>query len=284
VGNGKRRLVVRFREDRGTWEVDHRDHNGRRHRPLFATEEQALARAAELSRSLGQAPLVDDPDITLSAYATRWLTAAQELEAKTLTSYTDLLKRHVLPELGTVKLRDLHRRHVKALLAGKRAERLPRKRGTTEEQNDKEAAPKRGGYSKNTVRLIKAALSTVLSDAVDDGYIAINHAFSAGRKRGKKAEALSQAERLQKIRPLSWQARDAMLAAVRTDKRHHALLATLAKAGLRPGEAMALKPGDADFKSLSMTVERAVTDGGRVKDCKTHEVRVVDLTPDLART
>ena len=54
-------------------------------------------------------------------------------------------------------------------------------------------------YSKNTVRLVKAALSSVLSDAVDDGYLPVNPAFSAGRKRGKRAEALTQAERLQRI-------------------------------------------------------------------------------------
>jgi integrase len=33
---------------------------------------------------------------------------------------------------------------------------------------------------------------------------------------------------------------------------------------------------------LTVQVERAVTDDGRVKDCKTHEARTVDLTPDLA--
>jgi integrase len=140
------------------------------------------------------------------------------------------------------------------------------------------------GYSKNTVRLIKAALSSVLSDAVDDGYITTNPAFSAGRKRGRKGEVITQAERLQKIRPFSWEDRDALLAACALDRRHHALLATLAKAGLRPGEGMALKPEDLDFKAMTATVERAVTDGGRVKDCQTHEVRTIDLTPDLAAT
>jgi integrase len=45
---------------------------------------------------------------------------------------------------------------------------------------------------------------------------------------------------------------------------------------------MALKAVDLDFRSLSVRVERAVTDGGRVKGTKTHETRIVDLTPDLA--
>src|SRR5207249_601855 len=94
--------------------------------------------------------------------------------------------------------------------------------------------PAKIGYAKNTVRLIKAALSTVLSDAADDGYVATNVAFSAGRKRGKRAETLTQAERLQRVRPFSWDERDMFLAAAVSDRRHHALFALMAKTGLRP--------------------------------------------------
>jgi integrase len=138
--------------------------------------------------------------------------------------------------------------------------------------------------SKNTCRLIKAALSTVLSDAADDGYIATNPAFSAGRKRGKKAEALTPAERLQAVRPLSWEERDALLAEAESDRRHFAVFMTLAKAGLRPGEAFGIKPGDLDFRNQTIRIERAATDDGVVKDTKTHETRTVDLTPDLFAT
>jgi hypothetical protein len=99
------------------------------------------------------------------------------------------------------------------LLAAKRAERVLRKR--VADQSDNGAAPAKvaAGYSKNTVRLIKAALSTVLSDAVDDGYLSTNPAFGAGRKRGRRAETLTASERLQKIRPMSWEDRDALIAA-----------------------------------------------------------------------
>ena len=277
----KRLIVVRFRENRAMWEVDHRDRLGKRHRPMYATEAEALKKAAELRKGLEKTVAhVDDPDITLEQYTSRWLeTGTQELEAKTRGSYAQLLKTHVLPSLGMLRVSDLQRRHVKTLLGAKRAERLPRTHSPSEAQS----APVRG-YSKNTVRLIKAALSTVLSDAVDDGYLETNPAFGAGRKRGKKADALTQAERLQKIRPLSWTDRDALLAEAASDRRHHALFVTLAKAGLRPGEGFALRPMDIDFKNQTLQVDRAATDDGQIKDTKTHESRTVDLTPDLVAT
>jgi integrase len=277
----KRRVVVRFREDRSLWEVDYRDVRGKRHRPLLATEAEALARAASERDTLEQGlPQLDNPDRTLRNYVEGWLeTGALELEPKTRGSYRQLLHTHVLPALGAHRLRDLHRRHVKALLGAKRAERRERKGASAEG-----GVAGTAGYSKNTIRLIKAALSTVLSDACDDGYLPTNPAFGAGRKRGKRADVLSAAERLQKIRPLSWDQRDALLAEAAVDRRHAALVATLAKAGLRPGEGFALKVGDVDSKNLTVRVERSATDDGSVKDTKTHETRTVDLTPDLAAT
>jgi integrase len=186
------------------------------------------------------------------------------MEPKTRESYRQLLSAHVLPTtLDAIRMRDLHRRHVKALLAAKRA----------------------ASYSKNTVRLIKAALSTVLSDAVDDGYLPTNPAFGAGRTRGRRAETLTASERLEKIRPMSWEHRDTLLAAAAAlSRRYHALFELLLKAGLRPGEAFALTPADLDLARQTVRVERAATMGGRIKDTKTHEMRDVDLTPGLVVT
>jgi hypothetical protein len=39
---GKRLIVVRYRESRGMFEVDYRDRLGKRHRPLYSTEAEAL--------------------------------------------------------------------------------------------------------------------------------------------------------------------------------------------------------------------------------------------------
>ena len=67
-------------------------------------------------------------------------------------------------------------------------------------RNDGDVA--RVGYSKNTFASSRPPSSTVLSDAVDDGYATTNVAFGRGRKRGERAETLTQAKRMAKIRPL----------------------------------------------------------------------------------
>lgn len=190
-----------------------------------------------------------------------------EIEPRTLASYRQLLTLHVLPMFGSLKVREIRRRHVKGLLMSKRAGRLQRENASASEQVSKR------GYAKNTVRLIKAALSSALTDAIDDGYLeTTNPAYSAGRKRRKAPTPVE-------VRPLSWAERDTLLTIAASDRRHHALFSVLAKTGLRPGEGMALKPEDLDFRSLSVLVERAVADGGRVKGTKNYETRTGDLTP-----
>ncbi len=85
-----------------------------------------------------------------------------------------------------------------------------------------------------------------------------------------------------RIKPMSWAKRDRFLEAVAAERRYLALFAVLAKAGLRPGEALALRPDDVDLPARQLHVERAVS-LGQIKGTKTHETRVVDLSPNLAR-
>src|SRR5262249_35965807 len=104
------------------WEVDYRDRLGKRHRPLYATEALAHEKAGKIGADLEKTIAnVDDPGLTLEQYTERWLTTGtQELEPKTRASYAQLLKTHVVPTLGALRLRDLQRRHVKTLLGAKR--------------------------------------------------------------------------------------------------------------------------------------------------------------------
>jgi integrase len=65
----KRLVIIRFRQDRGKWEVDHANPPGvgpARSRPTFATEEEATKHAAKIVERLqAGAPIADDPTMTL---------------------------------------------------------------------------------------------------------------------------------------------------------------------------------------------------------------------------
>lgn len=95
------------------------------------------------------------------------------------TDYTERLRGHVLPALGHLRLREIQRGHIKLFLGEKR----------------------RQGYAKNSVRLMKASLSALLSDAADDGIIPAKPAFQLGRRKASRADKLTPAERLQRSGP-----------------------------------------------------------------------------------
>ena len=82
-------------------------------------------------------------------------------------------------------------------------------------------------------------------------------ALQLGRRKASRANKLNAAERQQRIRPMSWEQRDAFLEASGKERPYVALFAVLAKAGRRPGEAFALKRGDLDLRERTVRVERA---------------------------
>jgi len=182
------------------------------------------------------------------------------LAPRTLRSYRKLLEQHVLPPLGASKLQEIRRRHVKDLLADK----------------------SRAGLSKNTIRLIRTALSVVLGDAVDDELLEVNVALGAGRRGRRRPDTMSAIERRQAIRPLTYEQLATFLsvAEARGSRLEATLFLVLADAGLRLGEAFALCWDDVSLVDRTLRVERAVS-AGHVKLTKTDDSRIVDLTARL---
>ena len=131
--------------------------------------------------------------------------------------------------------------------------------------------------------MIRATLSVLLSDGVDDGLLFANPAQGVTRRGRKGPDSITQAERQRKIRPMTVNQLEASLARAKVEcsRREWTLFMTLADAGLRPGEALALRWEDFDEVGRSLTIERAVSDG-EVKPTKSEARRAVDLTPRLA--
>lgn len=86
-----------------------------------ASSRAALEKVADDLRKRARRGLVtDDEEITLAAWALdRWLAAKRtelgDAGARTIANYASVLNRHVVPALGTVKLRDLRAEHRRRL-------------------------------------------------------------------------------------------------------------------------------------------------------------------------
>jgi integrase len=197
----------------------------------------------------------DSSEVTVQEYASTWLkTLRRDLRPKTIRSYEQLLRIHIAPKLGQIKIRELGRADVKQLLF---------------EKSDL-------GLSRNTVRLIRACLSVMCSEALDDGLIkenpvtALRRGFRKGNRIVPTVRALSETElaRFLTVTEGFW-------------PDYYPLFLTLARTGCRPGEALALRWSDLNFDDREILIERAVS-SGQLGPTKTGRVRHVDMSRELA--
>ncbi len=249
-----------IRKRRGRWVVDYRDGAGIRRWVTCQTRREAqgvLAKKFEESRQPTR-PAVE-PDITFGNYAERWLgLIVHSVKPRTLESYRNTLRLHLLPTFGGMKLRQLHKGWVKAFLAKKLA----------------------SGLSRNSVRIIHATLRALLNAAVDDGVLLSNPADRLGRQlRLAKPPKARQEE----IKAMTQDQLSAFLAkTVDIDRRFYPLFLLLARSGLRIGEALAVKWEDLNFVDREIRLVRAFS-GGRIETPKSGHGRTVDMSQQLAK-
>src|SRR5262249_2419216 len=147
--------ILKPKQRRGVYRVRWKE-SGIPRQQTCRTLEEARNIAAEKTLARRQAsPPVTRPNIRLREYADEWLDEITVSE-KTKTSYRENLDTYILPVLGSKKVRDIHREHIKRLLGSAKRKR--------------DDSP----LSRNTLRLIRATLSVVLGDAVEAGIIAAN--------------------------------------------------------------------------------------------------------------
>src|SRR5215831_5786469 len=122
----------------GRWIVDYRDASGRRRWVTCRTRKQAKYLLEEKLRDSRQPPLAAAAlDLTVAAYSERWMEIIETtVKPRTQQGYQKILRLHILPALGRVKIRQLHKGHIRLLLA----EKL------------------RGPLKRNSVRLIHATI------------------------------------------------------------------------------------------------------------------------------
>src|SRR5919112_589988 len=212
--------------------------------------------AAKLSKALAdrESGLTFDADnVTVGEYLARWLSDSVRgtVRISTFERHEQLVRAHLAPTIGGMKLEKLTPAHVRSL----HREKLET------------------GLSPATVRKIHSTLHKALSQAVADGLIPRNAAdVKAPRPVPDEMRPLSEAE-----------ARTFLDAARGAGDRFEALYVLAVTTGLRRGELLGLRWDDADLDRGTLRVGRAlVRVGGRhvIGETKTRRGRRrINLTP-----
>jgi integrase len=255
----------RVRVDRGiykrtssgptVYEITFVDSGGRqRWQTIEGGLREARRARADVVSKLGRGERVVRSHETLAEYVERWLpTLESQLRERTLQSYERNLKRHVLPQLGRLKITEIQTDDVAGLIAQLR----------------------RAGYAGWTIRTILTPLSRLFSHAARRGVIAGNP--MSRLERGERPPARSREHRILHRDEIG------LLLSAATP-RYRTLLATAIFTGLRQGELLALRWEDVDFANRLVRVRKALDRQGRRLDPKTPQaVRDVVLMPALAQ-
>ena len=243
---------IRRENGKVVWEVRWRD-GGRNRSRVFDRKRDAQAFDLEVRRrrQLGELDLVDAGCETLAEFAVEWWRQhGPTLERKTQLVYADLFDRHILDRLGA----------------------LPLQRITPEVVERFKSDLREAGVGDPSVRKTLALLQTILQRAVVWRRIGSNPVAAVRKPPQRRTRAI--------IPPspgLVEQMRADLLGRGRIGDA--TLVCLLAYAGLRPGEALALRWSD--IRTRTILVERAVA-LGEVKDTKTRRVRAVRLLRPLA--
>jgi integrase len=163
---------------------------------------------------------------TVEGFLTRWLadTVPNRVRPVTLASYTGLIRLHVLPTLGHVRLARLTPGQVQSLL-------------------NKKAS----GLSPRSVEYLRSVLRQALNHAVRWGLVTRNVAALTDRPRPVHRE----------VRPLNAEQAQHFLAHVRGD-RLEALYVLALTTGMRQGELLGLRWEDVDLAHGFLHVRRSL--------------------------
>jgi integrase len=237
----------------GRYLVRWRNPAGRECSMTFPSFEQARSHRDEVSHSKRKGGYID-PDrgkTPLGGYWEKFVGRAHDLTPATRHLYVSAAERCILPHFGDWPLASISR----------------------EDVGDWITSLQDRGIRPSGIEVAYRVLRRVLSDAVENGRLAVNPAT------GITLPKLAERER----RFLS--AEEVARIATAVDERYRALVLLLGLSGLRIGEALALRVGDIDFLRRTIKVTKAVTEVSGTLHTgkpKTKRSRAVPIPPIVA--
>jgi len=241
------------------------NHQGKRKAKLVGDKKAAEKLASLIREKLKKNELkIEDAGVpTFEEYATEWLEGYVKTSLKDTTycGYEISLRVHIFPLVGKKRLNEVSRPDVKNLIF----EMLKK------------------NYAASTVRNMKACISGVLSNAVEDEIIAMNPASRTGKFIKKKPDE-ADLSTPGAINFLTREEVNHLLEIVLTHfPRHYPLLLCAVRTGMRIGEIAGLEWGDIDFNSRFIEVKRAIVKG-KVTTTKNGKTRRIDMSQQLSET
>jgi integrase len=227
---GNREGCIGQRKD-GTWYGYVTLDRGRRKWYTGKTRAEVAAKVARGVRADEEGVPIPPERGTLGQFLHTWLdgTVRTKVRPTTYSSYQDLVRLHIAPELGRVRLTKLTPAQVQAML------------------NEKLAS----GLSPRRVDYIRAVLRSALNQALRWGMVSRNVAALAHSPRAARRT----------VRPLTLEQASILLNAVKGD-RLEALYSVALALGMRQGEILGLTWDDVDFERRVIHVRHSLQRGG----------------------
>jgi integrase len=237
------------------------DHQGRRKAKKIGKKRvaEAVARQIEAKLVLGELHLAEEKEPqapSFGEYAKSWigLTVPSTCKTSTEMGYQSILDNHVLPVFGKNTVTGIQRLMIKKFLMGKI----------------------KSGYAPSTVSHMKSCICGALNLAVDDGALAANPAHRLGKVFKKKRSQDA-------IRPYTREELSNLLESFQTHfPAHYPQALTLARTGMRLGEALALQWDDIDFGGRLIHVQRTFS-RGKIGPPKNGKSRRIDMSQQLTK-
>lgn len=256
-------IVVYTGRDPQTGKKQYRWHS------VKGTKRKAEKELAALINRLETGNYIKPTKITVGQFLEQWLNnyASVNTAPRTFERYAEIVRTHLIPNLGPITLTHLRPEHLQAYYA---------KELTSGRLNGK------GGLSAQTVKHHHRVLSEALNHAVKWGLVTRNVAHAVDAPRPDKKEAATiDPEQVYRL-----------LEEVRKFQNgssipYYTLFYAALHTGMRRGELLGLRWSDTDLDSMTISVNRSLQvlkDGTNIiREPKTAKARrLISMTPSLA--
>ena len=231
----------------------------------FTTKHAALTEMTRLRAEADDGNYIVRTDETVGEWIEEWLVSVAARVKPSTVSFYKRKAAHIVPRIGSVKLRQLdsatlNRLYADLLVSG-------RKKGN-------------GGLSVTTVRHVATLLGTSLDEAVRAGRLRVNPAKSASPPTSRSVD---------KPEMKTWNAAEVSeFLGLEHGSRYGPAWTFLALTGCRRGEALGLTWADVDLDNRQVSIRRTITaidhEIHRSATTKTGKGRSISLQDDLVES